>query len=1039
MFKPVDPKINFPENEKKILSYWEEKEIVEKYLHKNDQSPKYFSFLDGPITANNPMGIHHAWGRTYKDLFQRYHNLKGEKERFQNGFDCQGLWVEVEVEKELGLKGKKEIENLVPGDKKASITRFVELCKERVRKYSQIQTEQSKRLAYFMDWDNSYFTLSENNNYMIWHFLKVCHENGWIYKGHESIPWCPRCETAISQHEMLTEDYKEVTHESIVLKFPIVGREKEFLLVWTTTPWTIPANIAIALDSKQNYSLVADKEDYHYWLAANLADKVFKNREKEPVKTVKGEELVGLKYRGPFDHLESVSKAAKENKDKFHTVIATDDMIMPISMTEGTGLVHTAVSAGEEDFRLGKKLGLPMIPVIADNADYLPGLGEFSGKNAKKNPRIILDFLEKKESLSHDCVFEIFPYAHRYPACWRCKTELVWKVADEWYISMDRRSVKRKASSGKNDCKTLRERMVGVAKKIKWIPDFGLERELDWLKNMHDWLISKKNRYWGLALPIWECKQCDTFEVIDSKEELKLKAVSGWESFTGKSPHKPQVDEIKILCPKCKGTMERIPDVGNPWLDAGIVAYSTISENNQATEVSGRKEMPLYLSDKKGWEKWFPADFITESFPGQFKNWFYSLIAMSSALEDKPPFKTVLGFATLLGEDGRPMHKSWGNAIEFNEGADKIGVDVMRWMYVLQNPSDNLLFGYKKADEVRRKFHLMLWNIYNFFVTYANLDGWEMAKSLFEKSKIMSSRARNERGDPVGISVVSRDCFGCGLAMTMVPNAQTHSKNILDEWILLKLYKLVKIATEALDNYQVNIAAEAIQNFVYDLSTWYIRRSRDRVGPTVSDGEDKNSFYRTTFEVLITLTKLLAPFTPFIAEEIYRNLTGEDSVHLSDWPKQSLLVSNQQPELIEEMELVRKICELGHAKRKEAKMKVRQPLQKLQITNYKLQIKAELLQLIKDELNIKEIEVVAGNGELKIELETTLTPQLVEEGKARELVRQIQLIRKESGCGLSDRVSIICPDWPKQFESLIKKETLARTITRGETLQVSKA
>lgn len=371
---------------------------------------------------------------------------------------------------------------------------------------------------------------------------------------------------------------------------------------------------------------------------------------------------------------------------------------------------------------------------------------------------------------------------------------------------------------------------------------------------------------------------------------------------------------------------------------------------------------------------------------------------MSSALEDKPPFKTVLGFATLLGEDGRPMHKSWGNAIEFNEGADKIGVDVMRWMYVLQNPSDNLLFGYKKADEVRRKFHLMLWNIYNFFVTYANLDGWEPLK-----------------------------------------NQEAGTKNVLDEWILLKLDQLVKIVTESLDNYQVNIASEAIQYFVNDLSTWYIRRSRDRIGPTVSDKGDKNSFYLTAYEVLVNLTKLLAPFTPFISEEIYRNLTGEESVHLSDWPNKNQELSIKNNELIEEMELVRKVCELGHAKRKEAKMKVRQPLKELRIKNLESRIGAELLSLIKDELNVKEVEVVAGKGELQVELDRTLTPELIEEGKARELVRQIQLVRRESGCGLSDRVIVTCPDWPKQFEDLIKKETLAQTITKGDILQVSKA
>ena len=447
MFKPVNSNENFPEMEKKWLSNWYNKGVVDKYLKKNSPLSKRFSYLDGPITANNPMGVHHAWGRTYKDLFPRFFNLLGYRQRFQNGFDCQGLWVEVEVEKELRLKSKKDIENLVPGDPKASVAKFVGLCKERVKKYSKIQTEQSKRLGYFADWDHSYFTMSDENNYMIWLFLKKCFDNGWIYKGHESVPWCPRCETAISQHEMLTEDYKEIVHESVYFELKILNSkfqvpnksqisnnkfQNTYLLVWTTTPWTIPANIAVAINKDYDYSLAEETSGELFWVAKDLIGAVFGKDYKRIVKTVKGKELVGLHYQGPFDDLPAVSEVAKNYPEKFHSIIATDDLILPISLTEGTGLVHTAVSAGVEDFKLGKKYGLPMIPVIADNADYLPGLGFLSGKNAKKHPEIILNYLREK-----DVVFKTHHYKHRYPACWRCKTELVWKVEDEWYIAMD--------------------------------------------------------------------------------------------------------------------------------------------------------------------------------------------------------------------------------------------------------------------------------------------------------------------------------------------------------------------------------------------------------------------------------------------------------------------------------------------------------------------------------------------------------------------------------------------------------------------------
>src|SRR3990167_5076643 len=376
---------NFSENERKILKFWDEKKIFEK-LKKKNHGKKRWSFLDGPITANNPMGVHHAWGRTYKDLWQRYKNMQGFKQRFQNGFDCQGLWVEVEVEKELGLKSKKDIENLVPGDKKASIAKFVELCKERVKKYASIQTEQSKRLAYFMDWDNSYYTLTDENNYMIWHFLKKCHKKGLIYKGHDSVPWCPRCGTAISQHEMLTEDYKEATHESVYIRYPIKGKKGEYLLVWTTTPWTLPGNVAVAVNAGREY-VVSEKEGKTYYLNAYAAKKLGLTIERKR----KGSELVGLKYSSPFDNLPRIKNSFGEYE---HSVVATDENILPVSEEEGTGFVHVAPGAGTEDFQLGKKLGLPVIELIDEEAVYIFDLGGFSGKNAKKHPEVILYYLK---------------------------------------------------------------------------------------------------------------------------------------------------------------------------------------------------------------------------------------------------------------------------------------------------------------------------------------------------------------------------------------------------------------------------------------------------------------------------------------------------------------------------------------------------------------------------------------------------------------------------------------------------------------------
>jgi isoleucyl-tRNA synthetase len=980
-FNPVDLKINFSEMEIKLMDYWYKNGIVKKYLDRNKNSDKIFSFLDGPITSNNPMGVHHAWGRTYKDLWQRYKNMQGFKQRFQNGFDCQGLWVEVEVEKELGLKNKKEIENLVTGDSKASIAKFVDLCKKRAIKYSDIQTEQSKRLGYFMDWDHSYYTLSDNNNFMIWNFLKKCHEKGLIYKGRDSVPWCPRCGTAISQHEILTEDYKELTHETVFLKFPIKNREY-CLLVWTTTPWTIPGNVALAVNPNFIYSEwenvktkefiivvrddeIAEEEEYK-----NFVESIFGEGEWNKVKDYKGQELVGLQYEAPFDQLPKVQKAKKLNPDKFHTVLGAEDLVVA---TKGTGILHVAPGQGEEDFQLGKNENLPVIDLINEEADYYEDLGELSFKNAKKHPEIILDYLRLKDDGKY--LFKTSRITHRYPACWRCKTELVWRVVDEWYIKID----------------PLREDMKRVAEDIKWIPEFGLKRELDWLKNMHDWLISKK-RYWGLALPIWECKKCGNFKIIGGIDELKKEAVEGWEKFEGHSPHRPWIDEVKIRCNKCGEIAERVHDVGNPWLDAGIVPFSTITKDNIGK--------PLYWEDRNKWLDWFPSEFITESFPGQFKNWFYSLIAMSTVMENQKPFRTVLGFATLLSENGKPMHKSSGNMIEFNEGADKIGVDVMRWMYLIQNPSENLIFGYKVADQTRRRFHLKLWNVYNFFVTYANLDGWT------PKTK----------------------------------KPKSINKNVLDKWILLRLDSSIKNVSERLDNYDAYSASFEIEKFVDDLSNWYIRRSRSRVGPASENLEDRDYFYITCFFVLVNLSKMLAPFIPFLADEIFQNLTKENSIHLTTWPIQEAKVKQSDLKLLDQIEKIRNVIEKVHAKRKIEGITVRQPLRMVIINTMEFtDFSKDLISLAEDELNVKKLKFI--KGEESIVLDVSQTPDLIEEAKVRELIRSIQDRRKLLNVSLSDKIDVISPWIPnnlKQRNYLIKK-TLTKNLSKGENFSVKKS
>ncbi len=946
-FEKVDTQVDFPAQERQTLAYWDVIQAFAKLRQKNQGGPRW-SFLDGPITANNPMGVHHAWGRTYKDAFQRYHAMNGRELRYQNGFDCQGLWVEVEVEKELKLKSKRDIENLVPGDVEASIARFVQLCKDRVDKYARIQTEQSIRLGYWMDWDRdedwqkpaderrSYFTMSEENNYTIWIFLKKCHARGLVYRGYDAMPWCPRCSVGLSQMEM-AEGYQLVAHRAPFVKFPLRDRKGENLLVWTTTPWTLTSNVAAAVNPTLTYLKVLHREQIYYvakgaftvqrleeqfkrkeWLPGvpklKTLEQIFKEKGGyEIVGEVSGAAMVGWQYDGPFDELPAqhakagypaeVADAAtaahwtngKSAKDS-HRVIAWTD----VGETEGTGIVHIAPGCGKEDFGLGKTEQLPPIAPLDEAGVFQAGFGDLTGKSAVDPATTdqILANLDAKGVL-----LAVEKYPHSYPHCWRCKTELLFRLVDEWFINM-----------------AWRDEIKAVVEQGRWLPEAinGKARELDWLTNMSDWMISKK-RFWGLALPIWVDEKTNDFEVIGSRAELQERAVEGWPEFEGHTPHRPWVDRVKIRNPKTGNLMARIPDVGNPWLDAGIVPFATMG----------------YNKDREYWKKWFPADFVTEAFPGQFRNWFYAMLAMSTMMVNESPFKTLLGHATVLDQYGKAMHKTAGNSIAFGDAADAgyeikndkgvlekhppMSADLIRWLYCRHNPAANINFGPRPAEELRAKFTLKLWNTYAFFVNYARIDGFDPAKPQV---------AMQERPD-------------------------------LDRWILSDLQKLIGLAREAFEGYNLMAFCLEAEKFIDDkVSNWYVRRSRRRFWKS-EHGSDKLAAYQTLYTVLLTLTKLFAPVMPFLTETMYLNLTlgrDKESVHLCDYPAVDRTLIDEQ--LSSDTAALLRLVSLGSAARNAVKIKVRQPLAEMRVqpgTDSDRRAVERFADQICEELNVKKV------------------------------------------------------------------------------------
>lgn len=1109
-FEKVETQVDFPAQEREIQLFWDRTQAFEKLREKNHNG-KPWSFLDGPITANNPMGVHHAWGRTYKDAFQRYHAMLGRKLRYQNGFDCQGLWVEVEVEKELGLKSKRDIENLIPGDKEGSIDKFVQMCKDRVNKFARVQTNQSIRLGYWMDWDKeedwakpaderrSYFTMSEENNYTIWTFLKKCFDRGLIYRGSDVMPWSGRGGTAYSQMEVV-EGRKLTVHAAPFVRMPIKGRDNEYLLVWTTTPWTLTSNVACAVNPQLEYVKVRAKKDgAAYWFAkANLE---FQRQEKEfkegfgkaewswpkhvpklkPISqifkeqggyeiedTQLGSTLVGLEYIGPFDHLPAQNEPGGLPADPLlldrcgvscHRVIdgGRDIEGNPnVVAGEGTGIVHIAPGCGDIDHVMGKANGLVAIAPLDDEAKFYPAFGDFTGLDAteRSTAEKVFALLREKGML-----LAVEEYPHIYPHCWRTGVELVFRPVDEWFIGM-----------------SWRQEIMDLVQKVNFLPESinGRARELDWLKNMGDWMISKK-RFWGLALPIWVDDNDPTqFEVIGSREELKKRAVEGWDEFEGHSPHRPYIDKVKIRNPKTGNLMTRIKDVGNPWLDAGIVPYSTMGYNR----------------DRAEWEKWFPADLITECFPGQFRNWFYAILSMSTMMSNRLPFNVLLGHALVRDQNGEEMHKSKGNSIPFEGAANDgyeiknskgvlekhppMGADLIRWIFCRTNPATNINFGPVTADEVRARFVLKLWNTYAFFCNYARLDKF----------------------DPNAPQVPLKD------------------RPDIDRWILSDLQKLIAFARKSFENHDLAALCLEAERFIDDkVSNWYVRRNRRRFWKA-EQGSDKLAAYQTLHQVLLTFTKLLAPIMPFLAEKIYRNLVdaGDHSIHLEDYPTPDPKMIDEV--LSEDMEALLHLVTLGSASRNSVKIKVRQPLAELRVLpgndadrrailrfadqlceelNLKKAslhdasagpllvpeikanaknlgprfgqrlkdvqqaiLKADPLELLKKAqtgapfqlvhgaetfdlepadlfINLKAQEGWTGvaDRDTQVALDTRITEVLALEGMARDIIRQVQDLRKKSGLEMEDRI-ILHLETPSEL--LAKSIAGHRDYIASETL-----
>ncbi len=857
---------NFVEMEKGILKFWDENDSFHKLVRKNAGHDR-FRFLDGPITANNRSGVHHIWGRVLKDLTIRYNALKGRDCQYQNGFDAQGLWVEVNIEKELGLNGKPEII-------KYGIDKFTNKCMERVKYFGNEITKQSIRMGQWMDWDNSYYTNSDENITSIWHFLKTCNEKGWIVKKNRPMAWCPRCGTSLSEHEM-SSSYHEVEHTALFIKLPVKNRDFK-IVAWTTTPWTLSANVALAVNPDFEYVKV-NFEGENIVLGKERL-KILK-KDLPILQTFKGSELVGLEYETCFPEL--------SEQNFVHKIVAWD----MVDKEEGSCVVHIAPGCGNEDFELGQTLGLPEICPINEQGVMLDCTGFLAGKRTTDVAELVADRLKKDGKLLY-----AHKYKHSYPFCWRCKTDLVYKLISAWFIKMDE----------------IRPLALKAIEDVEFKPAYAKKRMIDWLENMGDWNISR-SRFYGLPLPFYVCEKCGKVHVIGSLEELKKKAVNPKLVDALPNIHRPWIDEIKIKC-DCGAVAERIPEVGDVWLDAGITPFST----------------KKYFTDKKFFNENFPSELVCEMIE-QIKLWFYSLLVMSVVLTGKAPYEKVVTYQYVKDEHGNEFHKSGGNSLEADIVADKVGADAVRYLYCSSSPVNEMRFGFNLTDEARRKI-LAFWNVYTFFNTYACID--------------------NPRFDNFKLN--------------------TRTLSVSDKWLLESLNKFIHDSDLNYADDKPYVVVKDFEKLVDDISNYYIRSNRKRFWKS-DDKQDQMTAYWCLYNAIKTIIRVMTPIIPFTTEYIWQNLVREieaneeEAIMLSGFPVE--VCKERFDGILEETALARDIISIAQRLRNENQIKIKQPLRTLYVSGGEktFTVLKKFEDIIKDELNVKTLEAVTDDAKFNTE------------------------------------------------------------------------
>ncbi|MFA5127641.1 MAG: isoleucine--tRNA ligase [Patescibacteria group bacterium] len=947
---------NSNEEEQKILSYWDEHKCFEKSVDSRPKNNPYV-FYDGPPFATGTPHYGHIVASLMKDVVPRYFTMRGFRVERVWGWDCHGLPVENIVEKELGLKTKKDIESI-------GIEKFNETCRSKVSQYAEIWKGTIRRLGRWVDMDHAYWTMDLPYMESVWWVFKQLWDKGLVYEGYKSMHICPRCETTLSQQEV-AEGYKDIKDLSVVAKFELVDEPGTFVLAWTTTPWTLPGNVALAVGEEVEYVKVKH-ETGKLILAKNLLEKVFKGQETEVVEEFTGQDLVGKKYKPLFPYYE---KEEMPNKENLYTIVTANF----VTTEDGTGVVHIAPAFGEDDMNLGKEKKLPFIQNVLMSGQYTDEVTDFAGQNVKpiddtkKTDVEIIKYLAGKNLL-----FAKEQYEHSYPHCWRCDTPLINYATSSWFVNVTE----------------IKKRALPLAEKINWSPGHIKEGRFGkWLEGARDWSISRQ-RFWASVMPVWRCA-CGETRAFGSVEELEK--ASG-QKIT--DLHKHIIDKITIPCAKCKKEVKRVPDVLDTWFDSGSMPYA-------------QSHYPFEHRDE--FDQGFPAEFIAEGVD-QTRAWFYYLHIIASAVKENQAFKNVIVNGTVLAEDGKKMSKRLKNYPDPSLVLEKYGADAMRY-YLVSSPvmeAENLNFSETGVREMYNKLVNTLWNVVEFYQMYAS-------------SRVIPAKA--------GI--------------------QGRSENILDRWILSKLHLLVKQVTTEMDNYRLVQASRPIVDFVTELSQWYVRRSRDRFKG--ENEADKQAAINTLHEVLFTLSKVMAPFTPFIAEKIYLALGGEmESVHLENWVETNDKFIDE--EIIKQMSVARQIVELGLSARAEAGIKVRQPLSQLVMNNE--QLSDDLKVIVAEELNVKEVSGVAKMpkgkswlvkeaGEVHVALNNEITPELKQEGLSRELIRTINQMRKDAKLTVKDKIELVyatddadLADAVEKYKDKIMAGVLAEEMKAG---QVEKA